>query len=153
MAAFGASWGYGAWLYIPEIMPLRVRGKAVGLCTFVNWGPANNVSAMLTPWMLKPDVFGAGGTLLFFGCVAAFFVPFAYLCLPETKGQSLESILPMFAFKVRRNRSACTFCLPCQSCLSKQLVVGGVNCNQRRVVVAYDLLSGATAATVTAFAT
>eukprot|EP01047_Picozoa_sp_COSAG01_P031542 COSAG01_NODE_2244_length_8081_cov_4.590829_1_plen_133_part_00 len=64
MAAFGASWGYGAWLYIPEIMPLRVRGKAVGLCTFVNWGPANNLSAMLTPWMLKPDVFGAGGTLL-----------------------------------------------------------------------------------------
>ena len=26
MFAFGASWGYGAWLYIPEIMPLRVRG-------------------------------------------------------------------------------------------------------------------------------
>ena len=97
MFAFGASWGYGAWLYIPEcatppplpslrsafcppsacsrppgcavclvasgtaaadgprpgavrIMPLRVRGKAVGLCTFVNWGPANNLSATLTPW-------------------------------------------------------------------------------------------------------
>ena len=31
--AFGISWGFGAWLYISEIMPLRVRGKAVGLCT------------------------------------------------------------------------------------------------------------------------
>ncbi len=53
MFAFGASWGYGAWLYIPEIMPLRVRGKAVGLCTFINWGPANNLSATLTPWLLQ----------------------------------------------------------------------------------------------------
>lgn len=35
--AFGISWGFGAWLYISEIMPLRVRGKAVGLCTAVTW--------------------------------------------------------------------------------------------------------------------
>mgnify|MGYP002631337551 CR=1 FL=1 len=98
MACFGASWGYGAWLYIPEIMPLRVRGKAVGLCTFINWGPANLASAFLTPWMLQPSVLGAGGTLLFFGCVAVVFVPFAILCLPETKGLPLEKILPMFAF-------------------------------------------------------
>eukprot|EP01052_Picozoa_sp_SAG31_P039399 SAG31_NODE_5458_length_2526_cov_1.195715_2_plen_555_part_00 len=99
MFAFGASWGYGAWLYIPEIMPLRVRGKAVGLCTFVNWGPANNLSATLTPWMLREDVFGAGGTLLFFGFVCVVFIPFAVLCLPETKGQSLENIMPMFEFR------------------------------------------------------
>merc|ERR1712228_550203 len=25
--SFGVSWGFGAWLYISEIMPLRVRGK------------------------------------------------------------------------------------------------------------------------------
>merc|ERR550525_1679548 len=36
MFSFGISWGFGAWLYISEIMPLRVRGKAVGLCTGVN---------------------------------------------------------------------------------------------------------------------
>ena len=123
MFAFGLSWGYGAWLYIPEIMPLRVRGKAVGLCaftfglrslarnesvflicncfagTFVNWGPANLSSAFLTPYFLQPTVLGAGGTLLFFGCVAALFVPFALCCLPETKGQALEEVLPMFSFE------------------------------------------------------
>jgi len=42
-------------------MPLRVRGKAVGLCTFVNWGPANNLSATLTPWLLQEKVLGADG--------------------------------------------------------------------------------------------
>ena len=101
MSFFGASWGYGAWLYIPEIMPLAGRGKAVGLCTFINWGPANLSTAFLTPWMLRPSVLGAGGTLLFFGCVAVAFVPFAFLLLPETKGLPLETILPMFAFRGR----------------------------------------------------
>jgi len=41
---------------------------------------------------------GPGGTLLFFGSVCAFVVPFALLCLPETKGRSLEEITPMFRF-------------------------------------------------------
>ena len=27
MFSFGISWGFGAWLYISEIMPLRVRGN------------------------------------------------------------------------------------------------------------------------------
>mmetsp|Transcript_73866 Transcript_73866/g.194715 ORF Transcript_73866/g.194715 Transcript_73866/m.194715 type:complete len:90 (+) Transcript_73866:3-272(+) len=41
---------------------------------------------------------GPGGTLLFFGLVSAAVVPFAVLCLPETKGRSLEEITPMFRF-------------------------------------------------------
>lgn len=90
-----------AWLYIPEIMPLRVRGKATGLCTFVNWGPANLVSAFLTPYLLRPSVLGAAGTLLFFGLIALLAVPFALLCLPETKGLPLEQVLPMFDFRTR----------------------------------------------------
>merc|ERR1712176_1700021 len=66
MFSFGISWGFGAWLYISEIMPLRVRGKAVGLCTGVNWGPANVLSAFITPVMIAGPM-GPGGTLLFFG--------------------------------------------------------------------------------------
>jgi hypothetical protein len=34
------------------------------------------------------------------------FIPFAVLCLPETKGQSLEGILPMFAFRGREGFKA-----------------------------------------------
>merc|ERR1712056_169973 len=97
MFAFGISWGFGAWLYISEIMPLRVRGKAVGLCTGVNWGPANVISAFATPAMIAGPM-GPGGTLLFFGLLSALVVPMAVLCLPETKGRSLEEITPMFRF-------------------------------------------------------
>lgn len=95
--SFGISWGFGAWLYISEIMPLRVRGKAVGLCTGANWGPANVTSAFITPMMIAGTL-GPGGTLLFFGCVCALAVPFAVFCLPETKGKSLEEVVPMFRF-------------------------------------------------------
>merc|ERR1712060_144218 len=97
MFSFGISWGFGAWLYIAEIMPLRVRGKAVGLCTGMNWGPANVASAFITPVMI--DRCGPGATLLFFGGVSMFVVPFAATCLPETKGRSLEEVVPLFRFK------------------------------------------------------
>merc|ERR1711920_637317 len=97
MFSFGMSWGFGAWLYISEIMPLRVRGKAVGLCTGVNWGPANVLSAFVTPVMIAGPM-GPGGTLLFFGVLSTFVVPFAVFCLPETKDRTLEEITPMFRF-------------------------------------------------------
>merc|ERR1712228_293616 len=80
MFSFGISWGFGAWLYISEVMPLRVRGKAVGLCTAVNWGPANVISAFITPMMIAGPM-GSGGTLLFFGMVCTVVVPFALLFL------------------------------------------------------------------------
>merc|ERR1712087_778017 len=94
----GISWGFGAWLYISEIMPLRVRGQAVGLCTFFNWGPGNVISAFATPAMIAGPM-GPGGTLLFFGLVCALVVPFAVLVMPETRGRVLEEITPMFRFK------------------------------------------------------
>jgi len=102
MFFFGVSWGFGAWLYISEIMPLRVRGKAVGLCTGVNWGPANVISAFITPVMIAGPM-GPGGTLLFFGVLSTLVVPFAVFCLPETKGRTLEEITPMFRFATFRD--------------------------------------------------
>eukprot|EP00930_Biecheleria_cincta_P035311 TRINITY_DN24291_c0_g1_i1.p1 TRINITY_DN24291_c0_g1~~TRINITY_DN24291_c0_g1_i1.p1 ORF type:complete len:489 (-),score=73.27 TRINITY_DN24291_c0_g1_i1:465-1931(-) len=84
--AFGVSWGFGAWLYISEIMPLRVRGKAVGLCTAVNWGPANFLTAFLTPHMIASSI-GPGGTLLFYGCVSLLVIPFAATCLPRREAR------------------------------------------------------------------
>lgn len=98
MFCFGISWGFGAWLYISEVMPLRVRGQAIGLCTFFNWGPGNVFSAFATPAMIAGPM-GPGGTLLFFGLLSALVVPFALLCMPETKGRVLEEITPMFRFK------------------------------------------------------
>merc|ERR1712157_391897 len=95
--AFGLAWGFGAYLYVTEIMPLRIRGNGVGLCIGMNWGPANIISAIITPVMINGTM-GPAGTFLFFGFVSALVVPFATTCLPETKGKNLEEIGPLFSF-------------------------------------------------------
>merc|ERR1712137_848841 len=61
-----------------------------------NWGPANVASAFITPMLI--DTFGPGVTLLFFGGVSMLVVPFAATCLPETKGRTLEEVVPLFRF-------------------------------------------------------
>eukprot|EP00418_Pyrodinium_bahamense_P008515 CAMPEP_0179116434 /NCGR_PEP_ID=MMETSP0796-20121207/54615_1 /TAXON_ID=73915 /ORGANISM="Pyrodinium bahamense, Strain pbaha01" /LENGTH=538 /DNA_ID=CAMNT_0020814719 /DNA_START=68 /DNA_END=1682 /DNA_ORIENTATION=+ len=101
MFSFGISWGFGAWLYISEVMPLRVRGKAVGLCTGVNWGPANILSAFLTPVLIASPA-GPGGTLLFFGGISLLVVPFAMTCLPETAAAALKTSLLSSASRAAR---------------------------------------------------
>jgi hypothetical protein len=40
----------------------------------VNWGPANVLSAFMTPQMISSPM-GPGGTLLFFGCVCLIVMP------------------------------------------------------------------------------
>lgn len=37
VASFAVTWGPVSWIYPPELYPLRVRGKAVGLATSSNW--------------------------------------------------------------------------------------------------------------------
>ena len=37
VASFAPTWGPASWAYPPELFPLRVRGKAVALCTSANW--------------------------------------------------------------------------------------------------------------------
>ena len=37
VASFASTWGPVSWIYPPELFPLRVRGKAVALCTSANW--------------------------------------------------------------------------------------------------------------------
>jgi len=96
MFSFGVSWGFGAWLYVSEIMPLRVRGKAVGLCTGVNWG-TNVITAFVAPALIAGPA-GPGGMLMFFGVMSAVVVPFTVFCTPETRAKTLEEITPMFRF-------------------------------------------------------
>lgn len=37
VASYAPTWGPVSWIYPPELFPLRVRGKAVALCTSANW--------------------------------------------------------------------------------------------------------------------
>ncbi len=89
IASFAASWGPVVWVMLPEVLPLKIRGAAMGLAIFLHWG-ANFIVSLTFPVLL--DAIGIG--LLFLGYafigVLAFFFVRAFVT--ETKGRSLEEI-------------------------------------------------------------
>ncbi|KAH6948461.1 hypothetical protein HPB50_024564 [Hyalomma asiaticum] len=91
----GFSCGMGPipWLMMGELLPLRVRGFATGMCTGFNWTMAFVVTKTFNDMLdlLKPH-----GTYWFFCIIMiiSFFV--VVLTLPETKGKTLEEIEAAF---------------------------------------------------------
>jgi MFS family permease len=112
---FAATWGPIAWVITGEIFPLNVRAKAMSLSTasnwLWNWGIAYaSESSFLSSAVARSGTFscnllapylvdsGAGnadlGTNVFYlwGSTCFMCIIFAYFCIPETKGLSLEQV-------------------------------------------------------------
>ena len=89
IASFALSLGPIAWLIISEIYPLRVRGLAMSIATFTNWGM--NFLVALTFLSIVKALGAAGAFWLYagFGVLAWFF---CFYRVPETKGRTLEEI-------------------------------------------------------------
>jgi hypothetical protein len=79
---------------LSEIVPHRVRGRAVAVATAANWGAAFLVSQFFLSLI---DGIGTAATFYLF----AFFSIVAYVWIrryvPETKGRSLEDIQNLWA--------------------------------------------------------
>jgi sugar porter (SP) family MFS transporter len=89
IASFAATWGPVVWVMIPEVLPLSVRGTAMGVAVFCNWGANFLVSQTFPPLL---NALGPGPVFLGYaglGIVAALFVK---TLVTETKGRSLEEI-------------------------------------------------------------
>jgi MFS transporter, SP family, galactose:H+ symporter len=89
IVSFAFSLGPVVWTVINEIFPGRIRGRAVAVCTAVNWGAAFLVSQFFL------SLIGAIGSSATFWLFAAFSVigwVWVYVYVPETKGLSLEQI-------------------------------------------------------------
>jgi MFS family permease len=89
VASFAISLGPVMWVLLSEIFPNQYRGVAMSIVGF--WNSA--ISASITfifPWELSH--FGAAGTFLGYGLLAAAAVVFIALFIPETKGKSLEEL-------------------------------------------------------------
>jgi MFS transporter, SP family, sugar:H+ symporter len=89
IASFAATWGPVVWVMIPEVLPLSVRGTAMGVAVFGNWAANFLVSQTFPPLLTAlgpaPVFLGYAGM----GVLAAIFVK-AFVA--ETKGRSLEEI-------------------------------------------------------------
>ncbi|HEY2651859.1 MAG TPA: sugar porter family MFS transporter [Solirubrobacteraceae bacterium] len=89
IAAFAATWGPVVWAMIPEVLPLSVRGTAMGVAVFGNWAANFAVSQTFPPLL---NALGPGPVFLGyagFGILAGLFVK---VFVTETKGRSLEEI-------------------------------------------------------------
>jgi SP family sugar:H+ symporter-like MFS transporter len=113
IAFFASTWGPITWVVTGEIFPLAIRAKAMSLSVasnwLWNWAIAYSseyplllrcVFAPILIYLAAPYLVDSGpgnlnlGTKVFYiwGSTCACCIIFAYFCIPETKGLSLEQI-------------------------------------------------------------
>jgi MFS family permease len=88
-ASFASTWGPTVWVLLPEVLPLRIRGTAMGLAIFLHW-IANFAVSQTFPILLAS--IGAGLTFLGYAVIGVLAFIFVSAFVTETKGRSLEQI-------------------------------------------------------------
>lgn len=86
--AFSMSWGPLMWVMLPELLPLHVRGTAMGGAVFLNWA-TNFLVSLLFPVLLAA---GAGTVFELFAGFGLIAFILTAKWLPETSGRSLEKL-------------------------------------------------------------
>lgn len=89
MASLALSINAVIWVLTGEIFPNKVRGRAMSIATFANWG-TNFITAFIFPWYVAQIGMNAGFFTFAGTCLIA--TLFFYKFVPETKGKSLEEI-------------------------------------------------------------
>ncbi|NWI67837.1 GTR6 protein, partial [Todus mexicanus] len=90
---YAMGWGPITWLLMSEILPLKARGVASGLCVVVSWLTAFTLTQL---FLYVVNDFGLEVPFLFFTVICAGNILFTGCCVPETKGRSLEQIEAFF---------------------------------------------------------
>jgi sugar porter (SP) family MFS transporter len=89
IASFAATWGPVVWVMLPEILPLSVRGAALGVAVFMQWLANFAVSQSFPPMV---SAWGAGPVFLGYAVMGVLATAFVLRFVTETKGRSLEEI-------------------------------------------------------------
>ena len=89
IVCFAATWGPTIWVMLPEVLPLRIRGTAMGIAVFLHW-LANFAVSQTFPVFV--DSFGPGITFLGYAVIGVLAFVFVNALVTETKGRSLEQI-------------------------------------------------------------
>src|SRR5918993_1825902 len=87
--SFAATWGPTVWVMLPEVLPLRIRGTAMGVAIFLHW-IANFIVSQTFPSLLAS--LGPGPVFLGYAVIGVVAFVFVSAFVTETKGRSLEEI-------------------------------------------------------------
>jgi MFS transporter, SP family, sugar:H+ symporter len=105
IVSFAATWGPVVWVMLPEVLPLSVRGTAMGVAVCLHWG-ANFLVSQTFPVLL--DGLGPGPVFLGYAVIGALAFLFVKALVPETKGRSLEEIEESLQSRGRKAAAAAT---------------------------------------------
>ncbi|XP_010793210.1 solute carrier family 2, facilitated glucose transporter member 6 [Notothenia coriiceps] len=86
---YALGWGPITWLLMSEVLPLVARGVASGLCVAVSWLTAFAIMQAFAHLVEDHSLFVP---YLCFTVVCVFCLLFTAVCVPETRGRSLEEI-------------------------------------------------------------
>ena len=89
IASFAIGPGLATSLICSEIAPPAMRGKAMGLAMFSNWGSNLAITAAFLP---LAQMFGVGMIFFVFGALSILSIGFVWKKVPETKGKTFEEI-------------------------------------------------------------
>jgi len=92
VASYAPSMGPVSWIYPPELFPLRVRGKAVALCTCANWIFNFALSYFVPPAFVNIR----WKVYILFGVFLSAMIIHIFFMFPETAGKTLEEVEEMF---------------------------------------------------------
>uniref|UniRef100_A0A2K5SG72 Solute carrier family 2 member 6 n=1 Tax=Cebus imitator TaxID=2715852 RepID=A0A2K5SG72_CEBIM len=93
VSGYAMGWGPITWLLMSEVLPLRARGVASGLCVLASWLTAFVLTKSFLPVV---SAFGLQVPFFFFAAICLVSLVFTGCCVPETKGRSLEQIESFF---------------------------------------------------------
>ncbi|KAM3860935.1 solute carrier family 2, facilitated glucose transporter member 12 [Diretmus argenteus] len=96
VAAFSISLGPMVYVVLSEIFPMGVRGKAVSVVSAVNW--ATNLLISMT-FLTITEKIGVPNVMFLYAAMSFVLLVFVILCVPETKGRTLEQISKELAMK------------------------------------------------------
>jgi len=91
IAAFAMAMGPITWLFLSEIFPNKIRGRAMSVAAFVLW-VSTYIVAQTFPMMNDNPSIGPAITFWFYGGVSLVSFLFVLTMIPETKGRTLEQI-------------------------------------------------------------
>ena len=98
VATFAATWGPVSWTYPPELFPLRVRGKAVALCTSANWAFNFALAYFVPPALVNIR----WGTYVLFAGFCGVMGAHVWAMFPETANKTLEEVERIFEGEAER---------------------------------------------------
>lgn len=115
VASYAPTWGPVSWTYPPELYPLRLRGKAVALCTSANWA-FNFALAYFVPPAFAQITWKV---YIVFATFCAVMFLHVFFLFPETANKPLEEIEGIF--DDTKPGGECLRGCPCETTQAKML--------------------------------